>query len=86
VKALRFHRQAREEVRAEAQHYASIHLDLGRQFVDAIEQLVRQIQTQPTLFRMFEPPARRHFGPRFPYAVVYVDLPDHVWIVAVMHC
>ncbi|MBI2498109.1 MAG: hypothetical protein HYV75_09465 [Opitutae bacterium] len=40
---------------------------------------------QPTLFRMFDPPARRHFGPRFPYAVVYIDLPDRVWVVAVMH-
>ena len=34
---------------------------------------------------MFDPPARRHFGTRFPYAVVYLDLPDRVWIVAVMH-
>ncbi|MND02599.1 hypothetical protein D3C83_220350 [compost metagenome] len=43
------------------------------------------MRAQPTLFRVFEPPVRRHFGHRFPYAIVYLDLPDRLWIVAVMH-
>ena len=34
---------------------------------------------------MFDPPARRHFSAAFPYAVIYVEKPDSVWIVAVMH-
>lgn len=85
MKPLRFHRAAREEVRAVARHYAEIHPGLGGQFYDAIDGLVRDIRTQPTVFRMFDPPARRHFGSRFPYAVVYLDLPDRIWIVAVMH-
>ena len=85
MKPLRFHRAARAEARAAAEHYAAIHPGLGQQFYDAIDQLVREIRAQPALFRKFDPPARRHFGDRFPYAIVYVDLPDRVWVVAVMH-
>lgn len=85
MKPLRFHRAARAEVRVAAEHYAGIYPELGGQFYDAIEQLVREVRAQPTVFRMFDPPVRRHFGTRFPYAVVYLDLPDRVWIVAVMH-
>ncbi len=85
MKPVRFHRAARAEVQAAARHYAEIHPELGGQFYDAIDRLVGEIGAQPAVFRMFDPPARRHFGPRFPYAVVYLDLPDRVWIVAVMH-
>ena len=85
MKRLRFHRAAQAEIRAAAEHYATIHPELGRQFYDAVDQLVDEIRTRPALFRMFDPPARRHFGSRFPYAIVFVDLPDRVWVVAVMH-
>lgn len=85
MKPLRFHRAASEELKAAGRHYAAIHPELGGRFYEAIERLLQDIRTQPTLFRMFASPARRHFGSRFPYAVVYVDLPDRVWVVAVMH-
>ena len=85
MKPLRFHRAARAEIKAAAEHYAAIHAELGRQFYDAMDGLVHDIRGQPAVFRMLDPPARRHFGTRFPYAVVYLDLPDRVWIVAVMH-
>jgi toxin ParE1/3/4 len=85
VKPLRFHRAARTEIMAAGEHYASIHPELGRQFYDAMDGLVRDIRRQPEVFRMFDPPARRHFGTKFPYAVVFLNLPDRVWIVAVMH-
>ncbi len=85
MKALRFHRAARAEARAAAEHYTAIHPGLGLRFYEAIDQLVREIRAQSALYRMFDPPARRHFGHRFPYAIVYVEQPDRVWIVAVMH-
>ena len=38
------------------------------------------------LVRIYRPPhARRHFRHPFPYAVVYVVKPDHIWVLAVMH-
>lgn len=85
MKPLRFHRAAREEIRATVEHYAAIQPELGAQFYDAMEALICEIRAQPTMFRMFDPPARRHFGPRFPFAIVYLDLPERVWVVAVMH-
>ena len=82
---MRFHRAAREELREAARHYTDIQPELGGRFYDAIEQLLLEIRMQPGRFRVFDPPARRHFGSKFPYAVVYLDLPDRVWVVAVMH-
>jgi hypothetical protein len=37
------------------------------------------------LFLNFDPPARRHFSRDFPYAIIFMEKPEHVWIVAVMH-
>lgn len=85
MKPLRFHRAARAEIKAAAEHYAAIQPALGGQFYDAMDALIGEIRAQPTMFRLFDPPARRHFGPRFPFAIVYLDLPDRVWVVAVMH-
>lgn len=85
MKPLRFHRAARAEIRAAAEHYGAIQPGLGSQFYDTMEKLIREVRAQPATFRVFDPPARRHFGHQFPYAVVYLDLPDRVWIVAVMH-
>jgi hypothetical protein len=31
------------------------------------------------------PPARRHFSLDFPYSIIFVEKPDYIWIVAVMH-
>jgi toxin ParE1/3/4 len=83
VKAYRFHREALAEAKAAAAHYAAISPRLGQRFYDAIDQLVREVRTNPTLYRVFDPPARRHFRRPFPYALIYLDQPDRVWIVAV---
>ena len=83
MKSFRFHRDALAEARAAAAHYATISPELGRRFYDSIERLVSEVRAQPLLYRPFDPPARRHFRPPFPYAVIYVDRPDHIWIVAV---
>jgi hypothetical protein len=36
-------------------------------------------------YREMDPPARRHFSLDFPYAVIFLQKPEHIWIVAVMH-
>jgi hypothetical protein len=48
-------------------------------------QVIAEACARPTLRRMLDPPARRHTGPIFPYAVIYLDQANEVWIVAVMH-
>lgn len=85
MKAFRFHRAARAELRAAAEYYAAINPQLAGGFYETVNQLVRDVRAQPALYRLFDPPARRHFRAPFPYALIYVDRPGEVWILAVMH-
>lgn len=73
------------EYAAAARYYAAINPELGERYYHGVERLLAEARERPLLYRMFDPPARRHFGFRFPYAVVYLDEPDRVWVVAVMH-
>ena len=83
MKPYRFHRHADTEFAEAAQHYAAISPALGQRFYITIHELLDEICAAPTLYRMILPPARRHFRLPFPYAVIYLDRPDHVWVIAV---
>jgi plasmid stabilization system protein ParE len=85
VKAHAFHPEADEEYTEAARYYTRINAELGGRFYDEIERLIGEIRRQPGRFRLFDPPIRRHFSNVFPYAVLYVDQPDRVLIVTVMH-
>ncbi len=78
------HAEAQAEFFAALDYYAAISPRLAARFYDEIERLMREVCAAPQRFRQYDPPARRHLGQDFPYAVVYVERPDHVWIVAVM--
>ena len=80
-----FHPEAAEEYAEAAAYYARISPALGGRFYDEIERLIEDIRRYPDCFRVLDPPARRHFSDVFPYAVIYLEQPDRVWIVAVMH-
>ena len=79
------HPDAAAEFTAAAEYYAAISPGLGGRFYDEIDNLVAEIQRAPLRFRQYDPPARRNLARHFPYAVVYLDEPDCVWIVAIMH-
>lgn len=80
-----FHPEADAEYTAAATYYSRLDSELGVRFFDEIERLIREIRQQPERFHRFEPPARRHRSKVFPYAVVYLDQPERVWIIAVLH-
>ena len=80
-----FHPEAGEEYTQAIQYYAALAPELGGRFYDEIERLIAEVRRQPDRFLRFSPPARRALARKFPYSVVYLDQPDHVWIVAVMH-
>lgn len=44
--------------------------------------MTTEIKAAPDRFRQFDPPTRRHLARDFPYAVIYLDEPDRIWIVA----
>lgn len=79
------HEAANREFREALDYYTEISPELGARFYREMERLMLDVCAQPLVFRQFDPPARRHFTDRFPYGIIYLVLPDHVWIVAVMH-
>lgn len=80
-----FHPEASQEYTQAAEYYAAIAPELGGRFFDEIERLIDQVRRQPERFLRVSPPARRALARKFPYSVVYLDQPDRVWIVAIMH-
>jgi len=77
--------EADEEYVQAVQYYAEIALELGWHFHDEMERLIQEACANPECFRKFDPPARRHFSRDFPYAVIFMEKPEHVWVVAVIH-
>jgi plasmid stabilization system protein ParE len=84
VKPHLFHPEADAEYADSALYYAEHGEDLGGRFYDEIERVIAEIAAAPHRFRQYDPPARRNLARDFPYAVVYLDEPDRIWIVAVM--
>jgi plasmid stabilization system protein ParE len=53
---------------------------LGRRFYDEITSVFRRVIEHPLRYKQFDPPARRLFANRFPYAVIYVVRPDAILV------
>ena len=58
---------------------------LGKRFLHAVHIALARIQDDPERFSFYEGSARSCRVIRFPYRVVYEDLPDAIYIVAVAH-
>ena len=80
-----FHPEADEEYVQAVQYYADIALELGWRFHDEMDRLIQEACADPKRFWKFSPPARRRLSGDFPYAIVCVEKPEHLWSVAVMH-
>lgn len=85
MKPVRFHPAAEAEYLNALSYYAGISEALGQSVCRYMAGRLTEVGKQPQVFRMFDPPARRHFGARFPYALIYLYQPDGIWIVAVAH-
>jgi hypothetical protein len=85
VKPAAFHREADAEFIAALQHYTDINPELGGRFYDVMERLIAEACRRPGTFRIIRIPARRHFTREFAYGIIYVERPDDLWILAVMH-
>jgi toxin ParE1/3/4 len=85
VKPPAFHPEARIELIEAARYYAAIQPGLGQRFYAVIDQLIAEAGASPGSFRFIRKPARRHFSREFPYGIIYVERPDDIWILAVMH-
>ncbi|MGC3961493.1 MAG: type II toxin-antitoxin system RelE/ParE family toxin [Verrucomicrobiota bacterium] len=79
------HPEADAEFAEAVRYYSEVSPELGVRFYHEMERLLREVCAGPERFWKFAPPARRHISHDFPYAVVYLQKPDHLWIVAIMH-
>ena len=79
------HPAADEEFAEAVRYYAEIDPDLGVRFHCEIQRLIEDVCAHPEHYRKLDPPARRLISTDFPYALIYLEKPDRVWIVAVMH-
>lgn len=85
MKAFDFHPEARAELLEAKAYYDAESLALGDRFATAIEHVIGEIRRAPQRYRFVLRPVRRYFERPFPYAVLYVDEPDQVLILAVAH-
>lgn len=87
MKSCAFHPEADEEFLEALARYGEKSQALGRRYYHAIQALVAEIYHAPALYRRLPGTgeARRHFKKPFPYAVLYVEEPDSVLVLAVAH-
>lgn len=80
-----FHPQADDEFAEAVASYAGKVPGLGDRFYDTVLRLVAEIEAAPQLQRPWRHGTRRHFNREFPYALIYVERPDRVIVLAVAH-
>ena len=68
-----FHPKADDELAEAVAYHGGIEQALGKRFLAEIRRLVGELAAHPKTFRLFDPPARRHFSFTFPYAVIYLE-------------
>ena len=80
-----YHPAAEAELTEAAQFYEQRVPTLGAQFLDAVDRAVSVIQIAPDRWAVIEADVRHYLLPRFPYAIYYRVLPDHIRILAFKH-
>lgn len=90
TKPLRLERAARDELRSSVRWYEDQRPGLGDDFLDALESAFERVTRLGIDCRpVFDVPAdigaRRVRLDRFPYAVVFIELPDHIRVLAIAH-
>lgn len=78
--------EAEVELWDAVEYYESCCPGLGLDFQSEIEASVHAISQFPDRWPNRDDGTRRCLTHRFPYLVVYVRLPDHIWIIAFAHC
>lgn len=72
MKPYKLHPQAKVDLLAAAEYYERESWTLAGRFSAEMDRLVQEVCAHPGVYRPFWTEARRHFGLRFPYAVIYV--------------
>lgn len=87
MKPWRFHRDIPEEVERTTRWYEKQRSGLGDEFVVVLDAVLARLEERPGVASVApeDERARRVLLPRFPFALVFVELEDHFLVVAVAH-
>jgi len=85
MKPEKLHAEAIEEYNQAAKHYAEINPELGKRFYREMDRLIVEILRSPSVYRRVDGPWQRHFSKAFPYAIIYRQEPEYIYIIAIMH-
>lgn len=90
MKPLRLDAEAEEELAAAMDWYERHRPGLGGEFLQAVAATLQTIPDGPATFGLVPGvpenlPVRRALVQRFPYAVVFLELPDEIRVLAVAH-
>ena len=90
MNVIRLSPEAIDELVQAAVWYRAQRPGLESEFLDEIGRVLPLIESSPASFpRLLDMPAdlviRRALLPRFPYALIFIDLDEHVRVLAVAH-
>ncbi len=85
MKPYAFHPEADAELSAAVEYYESCQRGLGFDFALEVHATVQRTAEHPCAWPMLEDPIRRCLTNRFPYGVLYTELDNRIYILAVMH-
>lgn len=80
-----FHPEAEEEFISSISYYEERQLGLGRDFTQEVYSAIQSIVERPKMWPIFDTNIRRRLINRFPYAVLYSDENNTIYILAIMH-
>ena len=85
MKPIIFLPQAEEEMLDAGSYYESKVKGLGRHFISEVERSKGIIVKHPEMYPVIKYAVRRCITRRYPYGLLYINDPEEIIIVAVMH-
>ena len=85
MKLVEFHREATEELDAAVGYYEQCVPGLGIELRKEVEAAAHKIQAAPLRWLAYSKRTRRFLIRRFSYLIIFIELTDEIFIVAVAH-
>ena len=85
MKPVEFHRLARRELFEASGFYHRETTGLGDVFLSAVGRVLSQLERFPDSGAPIRAGLRKAIVPRFPYNLIYANLTDEIYILAVAH-
>lgn len=85
MKPLRFIEEAKNDIKDAYAWYEKQRKGLGESYLLCVEEAVEKIRRNPDRYPVVHKEMRRLFTRRFPFGFIYLETPDEIVCMAVMH-